>query len=150
MENKPVILPHWLEVLECCGVKTQLAVIKALVKYQAEGVMPDFKGTKLALFNFLVRDLSPAQEEKGADGKNKPDNALTRVEKTRLNSLMLTIAGIPGLISELTAASGLSPAEYMSRLKDAVLVDPPARIMSFDLQTFVSYIRDKGGSLARG
>ncbi len=150
MENKPVILPHWLEVLECCGVKTQLAVIKALVKYQAEGVMPDFKGTKLALFNFLVRDLSPAQEEKGADGKNKPDNALTQAEKTRLNSLMLTIAGIPGLISELTAASGLSPTEYMTRLKDAVLADPPSAIMSFNLQTFVSYIRDKGGSLARG
>lgn len=112
--------------------------------------MPDFKGTKLALFNFLVRDLSPAQEEKGADGKNKPDNALTQAEKTRLNSLMLTIAGIPGLISELTAASGLSPTEYMTRLKDAVLADPPSAIMSFNLQTFVSYIRDKGGSLARG
>ena len=73
MENKPVILPHWLEVLDCCGVKTQLAVIKALVKYQAEGVMPDFKGTKLALFNFLVRDLSPAEEEKMTDGNNKPE-----------------------------------------------------------------------------
>ena len=89
-------MPHWLEVLDCCGVKTQLAVIKALVKYQAEGVMPDFKGTKLALFNFLVRDLSPAEEEKMTDGNNKPDNALTPAEKTRLNSLMLTIDAVPG------------------------------------------------------
>lgn len=150
MENKPVILPHWLEVLDCCGVKTQLSVIKALVKYQSEGVMPDFKGTKLALFNFLVRDLLPAEEEKVTDGKNKPDNALTPAEKTRLDSLMMTIAADPGLIPELTAASGLSPTEYMTRLKDAVLADPPARIMSFDLQTFVSYIRDKGGSIAHG
>ncbi len=150
MENKPVILPHWLEVLDCCGVKTQLAVIKALVKYQAEGVMPDFKGAKLALFNFLIRDLSPAEEEKGTDGKNKPDNALTPAEKTRLNSLMMTIAAVPGLIPELTAASGFSPEEYMNRLKDAVLADPPARIMAFDLQSFVSYIRNKAGSLARG
>ncbi len=57
--------PEWLDALSACSAKVQMDIISAIVRWQSEGVMPDFKGMKMALFLFLKADLEKAQ----ADGQ---------------------------------------------------------------------------------
>ncbi|GEM_PF-1858466 len=57
--------PEWLDALSACSAKVQMDIISAIVRWQSEGIMPDFKGMKMALFLFLKADLEKAQ----ADGQ---------------------------------------------------------------------------------
>ena len=59
MTTQPVIKPEWLEMIECCSAKVQMDLIRAIVAWQTEGIIPEFRGTKKAIFLIMVRDLDP-------------------------------------------------------------------------------------------
>ncbi len=58
MINNALIKPEWLEIIACCCAKVQMDLIRAIVAWQTDGTMPDFRGTKKALFLMMVRDLT--------------------------------------------------------------------------------------------
>ena len=59
MTNTPQIKPEWLEIIECCSAKVQIDLIRAIVAWQTDGTIPEFRGTKKAIFLIMVRDLDP-------------------------------------------------------------------------------------------
>ncbi len=59
MTTQPVIKPEWLEMIDCCSAKVQMDLIRAIVAWQTEGVIPEFRGAKKAIFLIMVRDLDP-------------------------------------------------------------------------------------------
>ncbi len=59
MTTQPVIKPEWLETIDCCSAKVQMDLIRAIVAWQTDGTVPDFRGTKKAIFLLMVRDLDP-------------------------------------------------------------------------------------------
>lgn len=46
--------------------KVQMDLIRAIVAWQTDGTMPDFRGTKKALFLMMVRDLTGQTAEESA------------------------------------------------------------------------------------
>ncbi len=66
MTTQPVIKPEWLEMIDCCSAKVQMDLIRAIVAWQTDGTMPDFRGTKKALFLMMVRDLTGQTAEESA------------------------------------------------------------------------------------
>ena len=74
--NNAQIKPEWLEIIACCCAKVQMALIRAIVAWQTDGTMPDFRGTKKALFLMMVRDLSgqtAASESATAEASQEPE-----------------------------------------------------------------------------
>lgn len=63
MKDTVCFRPEWLDALGACSAKVQMDIISAIVRWQSEGIMPDFKGMKMALFLFLKADLEKAQAE---------------------------------------------------------------------------------------
>ena len=59
MTTQPVIKPEWLEMIDCCSPKVQMDLIRAIVAWQTEGTIPEFRGTKKAIFLVMVRDIDP-------------------------------------------------------------------------------------------
>ncbi|MCM1317215.1 MAG: hypothetical protein NC241_03445 [Bacteroides sp.] len=59
MATQPVIKPEWLETIDCCSAKVQMDLIRAIVAWQTDGTVPDFRGAKKAIFLLMVRDLDP-------------------------------------------------------------------------------------------
>ncbi len=60
MTTQPIIKPEWLETIDCCSAKVQMDLIRAIVAWQTDGTVPDFRGAKKAIFLLMVRDLDPA------------------------------------------------------------------------------------------
>ena len=58
--NNAQIKPEWLEIIACCCAKVQMDLIRAIVAWQTDGTVPDFRGTKKALFIMMVHDLTGA------------------------------------------------------------------------------------------
>jgi len=58
MAHIALVKPEWLEIISCCSPKVQMDLIRAIVAWQTDGTMPDFRGVKKALFLMLVRDLA--------------------------------------------------------------------------------------------
>lgn len=88
--NAPIFPAEWLDVISCCGTKTQLSIISAVVRYQADGTVPDFKGIKLALFRALARyidNVAPGKaevtEQKAPKNKDKGKEREKEKEKPR-------------------------------------------------------------------
>ena len=46
MTTQPVIKPEWLEIIDCCSVKVQMDLIRAIVAWQTEGAIPEFRGDR--------------------------------------------------------------------------------------------------------
>lgn len=59
MTTQPIVKPEWLEIISCCSAKVQNDLIRAIVAWQAEGAIPEFRGAKKAIFLIMVRDLDP-------------------------------------------------------------------------------------------
>ncbi len=59
MTTQATIKPEWLEMIDCCSPKVQMDLIRAIVAWQTEGVIPEFRGAKKAIFLIMVRDLDP-------------------------------------------------------------------------------------------
>ena len=53
------IKTEWLEIISCCSPKVQMDLIRAIVAWQTDGTVPEFRGTKKAIFLIMVRDLDP-------------------------------------------------------------------------------------------
>ena len=62
MATQPIIKPEWLEIISCCSAKVQNDLIRAIVAWQADATVPDFRGAKKAIFLIMVRDLDPTAE----------------------------------------------------------------------------------------
>ncbi len=69
MANIALVKPEWLEIINCCSPKVQMDLVRAIVAWQADGTMPDFRGVKKALFLMLVHDIA----EKDIDPNEKPE-----------------------------------------------------------------------------
>ena len=59
MTNNALLKPEWLEIIACCSAKVQMDLIRAIVAWQTDGTIPEFRGTKKAIFLIMVRDLDP-------------------------------------------------------------------------------------------
>ncbi len=59
MTTQPIVKPEWLEIISCCSAKVQNDLIRAIVAWQADATVPDFRGAKKAIFLIMVRDLDP-------------------------------------------------------------------------------------------
>lgn len=77
MTNDAIIKPEWLEIIACCCPKVQMDLIRAIVTWQTEGTLPEFRGTKKALFLMMVHDLngdtSVAETETKTETRAEPD-----------------------------------------------------------------------------
>jgi len=85
MTHITLVKPEWLEIISCCSPKIQMDLIRAIVAWQADGTMPDFRGVKKALFLMLVHDLakenvapvaetdSPTEEAEDAEDADDPE-----------------------------------------------------------------------------
>lgn len=76
MTNNATVKPEWLEIIACCCPKVQMDLIRAIVTWQTEGSVPDFRGTKKALFLMMVHDLT------GETSVAEPDTAAVMETKT--------------------------------------------------------------------
>ena len=118
MENFARFNKQWLEILSPCGAKVQMEIIAAIVRFQTEGILPDFKGMKLALFRVLVRDLEsesasaeqPAAESAGtACGSQAPFHGLRAGKTTPQGGLRLT----PATWSTKKKRTAILPDSYL-------------------------------------
>ena len=82
MKDTVVFRPEWLDALGACSAKVQMDIISAIVRWQSEGVMPDFKGMKMALFLFLKADLEKAQAEGQTDAAADAGMAMAKDAQT--------------------------------------------------------------------
>ena len=80
MTTQPVIKPEWLEMIECCSAKVQMDLIRAIVAWQTEGSIPEFRGAKKAIFLIMVRDIDPEAAALIAAATAKP----AKTKKTKL------------------------------------------------------------------
>ncbi len=76
MTNNATVKPEWLEIIACCCPKVQMDLIRAIVTWQTEGSVPDFRGTKKAIFLMMVHDLT------GETAVAEPDTAAAMETKT--------------------------------------------------------------------
>lgn len=83
MTTQPVIKPEWLEMIECCSAKVQMDLIRAIVAWQTDGTMPDFRGTKKALFLMMVRDLSGQTAEESATAEASQEAETQQKEESQ-------------------------------------------------------------------
>ena len=72
MTHTPQIKPEWLEIIECCSAKVQIDLIRAIVAWQTDGTIPEFRGAKKAIFLIMVRDLDPTAAALIAAATAKP------------------------------------------------------------------------------
>lgn len=77
MTTQPVIKPEWLETIECCSAKVQMDLIRAIVTWQTDGTVPEFRSTKMAIFLLMVRDLDPKAAAFIAAASAKPSKTRT-------------------------------------------------------------------------
>lgn len=77
MTTQPVIKPEWLETIECCSAKVQMDLIRAIVTWQTDGTVPEFRSTKMAIFLLMVRDLDPKAAALIAAASAKPSKTKT-------------------------------------------------------------------------
>ena len=82
MTTQPVIKPEWLEMIECCSAKVQMDLIRAIVAWQTEGIIPEFRGTKKAIFLIMVRDLDPEAAALIVAATAKPPKSTTETAET--------------------------------------------------------------------
>ena len=81
MTTQATIKPEWLEMIDCCSPKVQMDLIRAIVAWQTEGSIPEFRGAKKAIFLIMVRDLDPEAATLIAAATAKPSK--TRKTKTQ-------------------------------------------------------------------
>ncbi len=164
MKKTPIFQPQWLDIISCCGKKTQLSIISAIVKYQADGTLPDFKGIKLALFRALARDVDPQPSERhdstneapdqgethienNATGNNKPDsNKPARrelsPEEKRVSDSFLTrfLSNNQAVFKTLLPYSNIPRDKYPELLSRAILEFPPSRCCLTSPKAYLDYI----------
>ncbi len=80
MTNNATVKPEWLEIIACCCPKVQMDLIRAIVTWQTEGSVPDFRGTKKAIFLMMVHDLT------GETAVAEPDTAAAMETKTETDN----------------------------------------------------------------
>ncbi len=81
--NNAQIKPEWLEIIACCCAKVQMDLIRAIVAWQTDGTMPDFRGTKKALFLMMVRDLSGQTAEESATAEASQEAETQQKEESQ-------------------------------------------------------------------
>jgi len=157
MSKTPILKPHWLDIISCCGAKTQLSIISAIVKYQADGTIPDFKGIKLALFLALARDADTQTDEQpetsnevhGKDGtpaendtNGNYDTAMSPQHKDDISKILLSDFYASGRAAFLLGRYHIPRNKYPYLLSRAMKENPPSDECLASKEDFMKYITD--------
>lgn len=156
MSKTPILKPHWLDIISCCGAKTQLSIIYAIVKYQADGTIPDFKGIKLALFLALARDADiltdeqpeapakvPGQDETQAENDTNGNHGTAMSPQRRddiLKTLLTDFYTSGKAASLLGRYHNIHRNEYPFLLSHAIRENPPSDDCLTSNAAFLKYI----------
>ena len=121
MTNNATVKPEWLEIIACCCPKVQMDLTCAIVTWQTEGSVPDFRGTKKALFLMMVHDLT------GETAVAEPDTAAAMETKTETDKETNTETDTEPDSKPVVESSAPRPAEQSEKHEPQPAPSPAPR-----------------------